>query len=788
MTRGTKAAARGLADSNTARPHLELWGGAECTVNRSGDRFIDQTKLTGHAVRLDDLDRFAALGITAIRYPVLWERTAPKGLDTADWRWPDERLGRLRDLGIRPIVGLVHHGSGPAGTSLIDPAFPEHLAEFASAVARRYPWVDAYTPVNEPLTTARFSGLYGLWYPHGRDDSTFIRALLTQCRAVVLAMRAIRAVQPDGKLIQTDDLGKTWSTSNLAYQARRENDRRWLSFDLLSGRVDANHPMWAYLVGAGAAEADLTWFLENPSSPDVLGIDHYLSSERYLDEHLERYPSDSHGGNDQEIYADILAARVREKGPAGPEAILREVWDRYHLPIAITEVHNGCTREEQMRWFIEVWNAAERLRNDGIDIRAITAWSLLGASGWNTLVTSDGGVYEPGVFDVRGPRPRPTAMTGLLRDLVHGRQPQHPLLEVSGWWRRPVRHMYGVAIDDTGNVRMDIPQDPMNVHAGGPSTQPLAITGASGTLGRAFAQLCELRGIPYLPLTHSDLDITDEPAIKRLMEETHPWALVNAAGYVRVDDAEREVGYCRSQNAIGPGLLAGACTRHGVQFLTFSSDLVFDGRQSQPYVESDPVAPLNEYGRSKAEGEARVLDAMPNAMIVRSSAFFGPRDNANFVSAVLRALQRGDRFAAPGDDVVSPTYVPDLVSTSLDLLIDCESGIWHLANEGAITWAALARRVAVEAGMDPGLIVERSASDTRLPARRARTAYWGARMVNCSLPSTMRYAATVRIAGINNRVCDPQRRLNHGRPGTGACFRGRGSRHRRRCSARRCGE
>src|SRR5918997_1466087 len=162
--------------SPATRPPLELWGGVECTVNRVGDIYIDQNELSGHAHRLSDLDLFADIGITALRYPVLWERTAPDGPERADWSWADERLGRLRELGIRPIVGLVHHGSGPRHTSLVDPAFPEGLAEFARAVAERYPWVDAYTPVNEPLTTARFSGLYGHWYPHGHDALTFARA------------------------------------------------------------------------------------------------------------------------------------------------------------------------------------------------------------------------------------------------------------------------------------------------------------------------------------------------------------------------------------------------------------------------------------------------------------------------------------------------------------------------------------------------------------------------------------------------------------------------------------
>ncbi|MGZ5230215.1 MAG: dTDP-4-dehydrorhamnose reductase, partial [Burkholderiales bacterium] len=139
---------------------LEVWGGVECTVNRVGDRYFDQLERSGHATRLHDLDQFAALGIKALRFPALWERLAPQGLDSINWSWTDVALQRVRTLGIRPIVGFVHHGSGPRYTSLIDSQFAEKLAVFARLFADRYPWVDAYTPVNEPLTTARFSGLY----------------------------------------------------------------------------------------------------------------------------------------------------------------------------------------------------------------------------------------------------------------------------------------------------------------------------------------------------------------------------------------------------------------------------------------------------------------------------------------------------------------------------------------------------------------------------------------------------------------------------------------------------
>jgi dTDP-4-dehydrorhamnose reductase len=332
---------------------LVLWGGLECTVVQIGGEIRNQIKETGHLHRLADLDAVAALGIRTLRYPVVWESVAPDHPDTCDWSWTDGRFGRLRELGIRPIAGLVHHGSGPHYTSLMDPNFPELLARHAGRVAERYPWIEMFTPINEPLTTARFSGLYGHWHPHGRDYPTFLRALVTECRASVLAMRAIRQVTPGAKLVQTEDLGKVFSTPRLRYQARYENERRWLSLDLLFGHVDRSHPWRTILLRNGISENELDFFLDAEAAPDIIGINHYPTSERYLDEAMEHYPACFHGGNGRHSYADVEALRMDlPSEELGPKARLAEVWERYRHPIAVTEAHHGSTREEQVRWLM----------------------------------------------------------------------------------------------------------------------------------------------------------------------------------------------------------------------------------------------------------------------------------------------------------------------------------------------------------------------------------------------------------------------------------------------------
>ena len=694
----------------------EVWAGVEHSVVRVGDAYRSAMRRSGHDLRASDVERIASLGVSAVRAPVLWELVAPDGLDRADWRWTDERLGLLRAHGIRPIVGLLHHGSGPKGTSLLDDAFPALLAEYAAAVARRYPWALDFTPINEPLTTARFSALYGHWYPHARSASAFVRAVVNQCRAIVLAMDAIRAVTPGARLVQTEDYAVVRSTPRLAYQAEHENLRRWLTLDLLCGKIDASHPLRDYLRFVGLRDDELAWFLDRPRPPDVVGINYYVTSERYLDEDLAKYPAQLHGGNDCERYVDVEAARVGVPLD-GHGGAIRATWERHRRPIAITEVHLGCTREEQLRWWSEAWRAACDAERSGADVRAVCAWALFGSHDWSSLLVEERGDYEPGAFDARRDPPRATAIARAVARTARSGRFVHPVLDVPGWWRRPSRVLYGPS---AGGSDDDVLSD----------GRPILVTGGAGTLGRAIARVCRARGLAARSLSRAELDVGDAAAIERAILALRPWAIVNAAGFVRVDDAELDPVACWRANVDGPRLLAEACARRGVRLVTLSSDLVFDGRHARPYVEHDAPSPLSVYGASKAESERVVLAGCPSALVVRTSAFFGPWDEANFVHRAIDALGRGEPFRAPHDLVVSPTYVPDLADGVLDLLLDEERGVWHVANEGAVSWYELARRAAAAHGVSTTTLVHatprRSARGPlarairRSPARAAR--------------------------------------------------------------------
>ncbi len=414
---------------------IEVWGGAEYTRNRVLDHYFDQMDLSGHAQRERDIAAFADLGIRALRCGVLWERHERD----LSWAWSDAYLSAVRASGMRPVAGLLHHGSGPPSTSLVDPGFPEKLASYAEKVAQRYPWIDAYTPVNEPHTTARFACRYGIWYPHHRSEHSFLTALLNQVKGVALSMQAIRKVRPDAKLVQTDDLGGVWSTNVLASTCERMNERRWLPFDLLAGLVDRHHPLYEDFAHAGIEEEKVRWFLDHPCAPDVIGVNYYITSDRFLDDRIHLYPSSMRSAEGR--FVDLEAVRVLPQGIQGLEAVLHEAHQRYHIPIAVTEVHLGDRVDEQIRWAAEAWHAAQRAKAAGVVCEGFTFWALLGSYFWNGLVTRDNGYYEPGVFDLQSGMPRPTALAEIVKQCSLGTL-HHPALEQSGWWHRPERIQY----------------------------------------------------------------------------------------------------------------------------------------------------------------------------------------------------------------------------------------------------------------------------------------------------------------------------------------------------------
>jgi dTDP-4-dehydrorhamnose reductase len=652
-----------------------MWGGIECSVTRVQGEFRDQVVETGHQDRIADLEMIAALGFSRIRYPLLWEKIAPRSLATPDWSWTDQRLAELQRLKLTPIAGLLHHGSGPAYTNLADPDFPRLFAGFAGQVAERYPWITDWTPINEPLTTARFSALYGLWYPHGRDERLFWHIFLNQIEATGLAMQAIRGACPAARLIQTEDLGFILSTPEMQGEADFQNARRWLTWDLLCGKVDTGHPLWSRIESFGFG-ARLQAIAENPCPPDVIGVNHYLTSNRFLDGRGE--------------FRDVEAVRAHNSPPPVAE-LLMQAWRRYGLTLAVTEAHNGCTRDEQMRWTYQVWKAASSLKARGVPIEAVTVWALLGCKDWASLLTRKDGIYEVGAFDARGAAPRPTATARMISCLSRRKDipsPLDQLVSAPGWWDRDIRFTcppYGA---------------PPPLRSPAPAGQPILILGR-GRLGSALRQACEMRRLAAKILDRSMCDLTDPDSIAAVLDKVRPWAAINTAAFTSLDGAERDPDTCFSVNTAGSVSVAQLCGSHGVPCVSCSPHMVFSGNKGSAYRENDAVEPINIYGESKARAEQLIGDMNSHQLIVRCGTFFsgaGP----NHLGFQIAQLLEGDRqLDIPGDTIFTPTYLPDAANAILDLLIDGETGIWHLTNGEEASWASLARNMAAALNADP---------------------------------------------------------------------------------------
>lgn len=650
-----------------SHPPLELWGGHECTVNRIRDQWYDQTLRGGHEHRIDDLELFASLGIRSLRYPALWERMDPDGAGRCEFAWTDERLAELRRLGIHPILTLCHHGSGPRSTSLLDDGFAPGLARHAAAVARRYPWVRDWTPVNEPLTTARFSALYGYWYPHTTDERLFWIALCNEIDATRLAMREIRKVNPQARLVQTDDLGYCHATPPLQCEADFQNERRWMGWDLLCGRVVPGHALWERICALGL-RSRLEAIADDPCPPDIIGINHYLSSERLLDHRIELHPhravADRELGQCAGVpYVDVDAIRNWRPGVVGLPGLLQQAWERYGLPVAITECHNGATREEQVRWFVEVWRAAQQLRAGGMDLRAVTAWSLLGSYDWNRMVTRFAGHYEPGVFDVRGGTPRPTLMAPVLRALARGEDPPAPVLQVPGWWRRETRFLDAA------------PAEPQFDRTGRGEAGVLLVVGDDGPLTHLAVRACEARGLPYA-LCGGDLGLE--------LQDRQPWAVLDAR------DREGLAGPRRR-----------AASPHGA-------------RTSVARTCAEAGVPCAILTSAFGPGLAAEGLSLRGVLVARTGPVFVPWDAAAEPVRWLERLEAGEPTAVESG-VWHGVYGPDLLDGVLDLLLDGVEGAVNFFPPEGWSRADWLRQMAAVAECKVTLVQERRGESDERP-------------------------------------------------------------------------
>ena len=286
------------------------------------------------------------------------------------------------------------------------------------------------------------------------------------------------------------------------------------------------------------------------------------------------------------------------------------------------------------------------------------------------------------------------------------------------------------------------------------------ITGSGGQLGRCLVDSVTARKNQHLAgaLDHAEFDIAKPGALKKLLRSGtagEPNIVVNAAAFTAVDRCESEEALAMRVNGQAPGWLAEDCRAEGLSFVHVSTDYVFSGTENRPYAENGSVEPRTAYGRSKAEGEQRVVEALPEALLVRTSWVFGP--GRNFVGAILRqarlraAGQETGPLRVVADQCGSPTYAADLAEGILDLATlafgtgsadeearaadsgragarderDEMHGMYHLANSGRTTWFEFARAILDEAGYGDVGVVPLETEELNLPAERPRWSVLG---------------------------------------------------------------
>ncbi len=242
----------------------------------------------------------------------------------------------------------------------------------------------------------------------------------------------------------------------------------------------------------------------------------------------------------------------------------------------------------------------------------------------------------------------------------------------------------------------------------------ILVTGAAGMLGREVVAAAPARGLDCVGLARGELDITDAAAVRAAIREYSPHTIINCAGWTDVDGAETHEDEALAINRDATALLASEASAGMARLIHVSTDYVFDGTATRPYVESDPTGPSTAYGRTKLAGERAALASSPRHAIARTAWIFGT-GRSNFVTFVLEQAAAGRPIQAFTDQFGCPTYSVHLAEKLLDLAAQERGGIFHEAASGHCSRHEFAQAILMRAGVEGEILPALRAS---LPAPR----------------------------------------------------------------------
>jgi beta-glucosidase len=344
---------------------------------------VDEMAKCGHYDHWrEDFDRVQELRIQFLRYgPALYHTYL--GPKKYDWSFPDATFEDLRRRDITPITDLCHFGVPDWIGNFQNPDFPTLFAAYAEAFARRYPWVQLFTPVNEMLICARFSAQYGWWNEQLHNDRAFVTALKHIVRANVLAMQSILKIRPDAIFIQSESSEYFHADSPLAIgPAEIQNAERFLSLDLNYGRrVDSE--MYEYLMDNGMTRDEYHFFMHHQMKHHcIMGNDYYVT-------------------NEHRVFGDGSTQSAGEV--FGYSEITRQYYRRYRIPVMHTETNfsQGPRGDEAVYWLWKEWANVLCVRNEGVPIVGFTWYSLTDQVDWDSALREDNGNVNPlGLYDL----------------------------------------------------------------------------------------------------------------------------------------------------------------------------------------------------------------------------------------------------------------------------------------------------------------------------------------------------------------------------------------------------
>lgn len=345
--------------------------------SRPGERPIDEYELTQHYEQFaTDLQLAQDVGAEMLRWGVPWYRVAPEP-GKWDWAWVDSVMARFGELELRPIVDLLHYGT-PLWLEgqFTHRDYPNHVTEFAQRFAERYGDVATdYTPVNEPMIHALFSGQYAYWPPYLSGSSGLVSVATALARGFSMSQRAIadtlgnRAtfVHVDAGVRYTGDV---WSPEHRDEVARLR-EQSYLVEDLVTGAVREGHPLLGMLRAGGVTDDQFDWFTANSVAPDVMGVNYYPRQSTEVFETGIRHT----GG-----FADPRPSQ--DAGTDGLREVLHCYAKRYGAPVMLTETAVTGSVQERIRWMDESVETLLNLRAEGMRVVGYTWWPLFDMYEW----------------------------------------------------------------------------------------------------------------------------------------------------------------------------------------------------------------------------------------------------------------------------------------------------------------------------------------------------------------------------------------------------------------------